>query len=67
MPWTAKDAGRFSKKVGRGGAKRKRQWSAIANSALKRGQSEGRAIRMANAVAGRTAKRKKPARRRSRS
>ena len=48
MPWAAKDAKRHTKKAG--SAKKSRQWSHVANSALERGASEGSAIRQANAV-----------------
>jgi uncharacterized protein YdaT len=48
MPWTPKDAPRHT-----GNAKSpaaRRQWSDVANAALKRGLSEGAAVREANAV-----------------
>ncbi len=48
MPWTAKDASRFTKKAR--SPKSKRQFSHVADSALARGASEGSAIRQANAV-----------------
>ena len=48
MPWTAKDAKRHTKKAAN--SAEKRQWSAVANAALKSGDSEGSAIRQANAV-----------------
>lgn len=51
MPWGPKDAGRHTHKAR--SAKSKRQWSDVANSALKRGLSEGAAIREANSVVGR--------------
>jgi hypothetical protein len=54
MPWGPKDATEFTKKAK--SAKAKRQFSHVANSALKRGASEGSAIRQANAA---VAKRKK--------
>lgn len=54
MPWTAADAKGHTKKAT--SAKGQRQWADVANSALKRGLSEGAAIREANAVA---AKRKR--------
>jgi len=54
MPWLPKDAKRHTKKAR--SAKSKRQWAHVADSALKRGQSEGSAIRQANAVVGGTAK-----------
>jgi uncharacterized protein YdaT len=54
MPWSPKDATEHTKKAKSG--KAKRQFAHVANSALKRGASEGSAIRQANAV---VAKRKK--------
>jgi hypothetical protein len=48
MPWSSKDAKRHTKKAKSG--KAKRQWEHVANSALKRGASEGSAIRQANAA-----------------
>lgn len=48
MPWTPKDATRHTKKATSDISKR--QWSAVADSALSRGASEGSAIRQANAV-----------------
>lgn len=48
MPWQAKDAKRHTK--GASSPKKERQWSKVANSALKRGADEGSAIRQANAV-----------------
>lgn len=54
MPWDPRDAKRHTKKANTG--KKGRQWSDVANSALKRGQGEGSAIRQANAVVGGTAK-----------
>ena len=48
MPWEAKQATRFTKKAR--SKKRKRQWSHVANSALRRGLREGAAVRMANAA-----------------
>lgn len=57
MPWTASSGPkRHTKRANT--PKKKRQWSHIANSALKRGASEGSAIRMANAVVKRKGKRK---------
>jgi hypothetical protein len=54
MPWQPSGAQKHTKKAK--SEKSKRQWSEVANSALKRGASEGSAIRQANAV---VAKRKK--------
>lgn len=50
-PWKPKDATRHTHKAK--SAVARRQWSEIANSALGRGQSEGAAIRQANAVVAR--------------
>jgi uncharacterized protein YdaT len=61
MPWTAKSATRHTKKAKSAAAKR--QWRAVANSALRRGFSEARAIRQANAV---VARRKRSAKKRKR-
>ena len=58
MPWRASEAKGFTKKAASPTAKR--QWKEVANDALKRGASEGSAIRQANAVvANRGAKRGK--------
>jgi len=57
MPWTAADAKRHTKTAGSG--KAARQWSHVANDALKRGMSEGAAVRMANGVAKRAAQKKR--------
>lgn len=54
MPWDPDDASKHTKKAK--SPKAKRQFADVANSALKRGASEGSAIRQANAV---VAKRKK--------
>lgn len=54
MPWKPSDASGKTKKAK--SATAKRQWADVANSALKRGASEGSAIRQANAV---VAKRRK--------
>lgn len=48
MPWTPKDAPKHTKKAQT--PKTKRQWAHVANSALERGYSEGRAIAQANGV-----------------
>jgi len=48
MPWLPRDAKRHTKRASSG--KKSRRWSHVANSALARGQSEGSAIRQANAV-----------------
>ena len=54
MPWKPKDATNFTKKAKSKVAKR--QFADVANSMLERGESEGAAIRAANAA---VAKRKK--------
>lgn len=51
MPWTSKDAYRHTHKAK--SPKAQRQWEHVSNSALKRGASEGSAIRQANAVVAR--------------
>lgn len=56
MPWSPSDASRFTKKATSG--KSKRMFSDVANSALKRGSSEGSAIRQANSVVKRNQYRK---------
>jgi hypothetical protein len=48
MPWQAPDATRHTKKANT--PKRKRQWAAIANSALERSESDKSAIMQANGV-----------------
>jgi uncharacterized protein YdaT len=48
MPWKPSDATRHTKKAK--SAKAKRQFAHVANSMLKRGASEGAAIRAANGV-----------------
>lgn len=48
MPWSPSDAKRHTKKANT--AKKKKRWAAVANSALASGDSEGSAIRQANAV-----------------
>jgi hypothetical protein len=50
MPFKPKDARGFTKKASSPTAKR--QFAKVANSALKRGKSEGSAVRMANAAVG---------------
>lgn len=64
MPWTAKDAKRHTKKART--SKQKRQWRDVADSALKRGASEGSAIRQANAAVKRSSRTKRKSRRTSR-
>ncbi len=48
MPWKSSDAYGHTHKAT--SDKKKRQWSAVANSALERGHSEGSAVRQANGV-----------------
>lgn len=48
MPWRASEASEFTKKAK--SKKAKRQWKDVANSVLKRGGSEGSAVRQANGV-----------------
>jgi hypothetical protein len=50
MPWSPEDAQRHTHKANT--PERARQWSHVANSALARGESEGSAIRQANAAVG---------------
>ena len=57
MPWRASDAKSHTKKANT--PVKARQWMHVANSGLKRGLSEGAAIREANAVVGRKAAKKK--------
>jgi hypothetical protein len=51
MPWTADDATRFTKRAG--SESLRKLWAEVANGALKRGLSDGQAIREANAVVAR--------------
>ncbi len=48
MPWKNSDARKFTKKARSKTAKK--QWRAVANSALARGLSDASAVRMANSV-----------------
>lgn len=57
MPWSAKDATRFTKKAR--SPKAKRQFSHVANSVLAQTGDEGRAIRSANAAVAKRKKRRK--------
>jgi hypothetical protein len=50
MPWGAKDATRFTKKIAGTGAKGKRMWAHVADGELKSGASDGTAIKAANGV-----------------
>lgn len=54
MPWTPKDAKSHTRKAST--PKQQKQWSEVANSVLKRGGSEGSAVRQANAAVGRSKK-----------
>lgn len=54
MPWSPPDAKAKTKKATT--SKAKRQWAAVADSALARTGDEGRAIREANAVVKRRGK-----------
>ena len=56
MPWKPSDAPKHTRKAKT--AKKKRQWTHIADSMLKRGESEGDAIRAANGVIKNGGKRK---------
>jgi len=53
MPWEPSDATKHTKKADT--PKKKRQWADVANSALASGDSEGSAIRQANAAVAGTA------------
>jgi len=58
MPWTARDARRFTKKADTPAKRRK--WAKIANKALESGKSEASAVRIANAaISGKSKKKKK--------
>ena len=48
MPWTARDSKRHTKKANT--PKKRKMWAKIANAWLKKGHSEGSAIRVANAA-----------------
>ena len=48
MPWSAKDASRFTKKAK--GPKAKHQFAKVANKVLADSGDEGKAIRIANAA-----------------
>lgn len=57
MPWTTRQVAKHNKKAK--SPKRKRQWTKVANSILKRTGDEGRAIRGANAAVKKRVKRKR--------
>lgn len=48
MPWPPSSASRHTRKANT--PSKRRQWSHVANSMLRRGASEGSAVRAANAV-----------------
>lgn len=56
MPWKSSDAKRHTKKADT--PKKQRQWADVADSALSRGATEGSAIRQANSVMAKEAKKK---------
>jgi hypothetical protein len=56
MPWTGADASRHTKKAQ--SSKKKKTWSKVANSVLRKTGNEGRAIREANAVVKKSTKKK---------
>lgn len=56
MPWSAKDATRFTKKAR--SPKAKRQFSHVANAVLAKTGDEGRAIRAANSAVAKRRKKK---------
>lgn len=64
MPWTSKDASRFTRKAT--SKVRKRQWKDVANSELKRGLPEGRAIAAANSAVKRSKRKQRRDKRGSR-
>jgi uncharacterized protein YdaT len=57
MPWTEKDAQRFTKKAN--SAPKREAWAATANAVLNAGQPEGVAVRAANAHVRQLSTRKK--------
>lgn len=62
MPWRASDAGRHTKQA-RGKPKAARAFAHAANSALKRGLSEGAAVRIGNFAARQSARKSRRSRR----
>lgn len=60
MPWRPSSARKHTKRAR--SAKSKRQWSHVANSMLRRGASEGAAVRAANSVVKRRGKKRKSSR-----
>ena len=55
MPWSSKDASRFTRKAK--GPKAKRQFAKVANKVLAESGDEGKAVRIANAAVKRRKKR----------
>lgn len=51
MPWSSKEVKRHSKAAAQC-AKRRKTWTRVANTILRKGGSEGSAVRQANAAAG---------------
>lgn len=64
MPWTAKDASRFTKKART--PKSKRAFAHASNSVLRETGDEGRAVRAGNAAAATSARKSGRSQRRSR-
>lgn len=62
MPWTPSQATKHTHKANT--PRKKRMWRDVADSALKRGQSERAAIRQANAVVSRAKRKSKRSKRR---
>ena len=56
MPWTAADATRHTKKANT--PKKRSVWARVANQALSAGNSEGSAVRQANAAVSRMGNKK---------
>ena len=56
MPWSPGDAPKHTKKAST--PAKKKQWAAVADASLSRGQSEGAAIRQANAVVAKSVSKK---------
>ncbi len=57
MPWTEAQVLQHTKKVGKS-SKRRKQWVAVANSALKRTGDDATAIKEANGVAKKMARKR---------
>lgn len=56
MPWSPGDAPKHTKRAST--PAKKKQWAAVADASLSRGQSEGVAVRQANAVVAKSANKK---------